>query len=491
MHSYLGRFAGVSTRAFGPLRKDESGSVAVVFGLIAIVLVLAVGAAVDFSRWLNAREQTVAAVDAAVLAGGRALQLNSKDHGGAIAAAENYYRENVSTRLGIIPGSDSIKFDVAPDGMGMVASGNAYIKTPLLAFTAALGLAPVDRLPLMGNAETNFARSEIAVGGNGGESIEVSIMLDITGSMCDRAPGSNQQPCKSGKKLDAMKEAAKDLINIVVWEDQSKFTSKVAVVPFSDSVRLPGTVVRKAWGNPDPKLTVPKSVRSWYGGDSEYFYNRTAACVVERGGNNRYTDVAPGTNNWVLPVRWNVSSSKKNQVASCTFEADGEVLPLTSNKQTLLNKIDKLAGKGGTAGQVGTAWAWYMLSPNWGSLWSSASRPAAYGTENLRKIAILMTDGEYNTQYDADGINTNDPGAGRAVNDTSANQAKALCEGMKAKGITVYTVGFAIGYNASAKDVLNKCATDPTKYYNAEDEDQLRDAFRDIALKLSSLYISK
>ncbi len=490
MHSFLGRIAGVSTRAFGPLRKDESGSVAVVFGLMAIVLVLAVGAAVDFSRWLNAREQTVAAVDAAVLAGGRALQLNSKDHRGAIAAAENYYRENVSTRLDIIPGSDSIKFDVAPDGMGMIASGNAYIKTPLLAFTAALGLAPVDRLPLIGNAETNFARSEIAVGGNGGESIEVSIMLDITGSMCDRAPSTNQAPCKSGRKIDAMKDAAKDLVNIVVWEDQSKFTSKVAIVPFSDSVRLPTSVIDKAWGSPAPQLSITKSTGSGWNART-YYYNRTAACVVERTGNNRYTDAAPSKNNYVLPIRWSVDESKKNQVADCTLGAESAVMPLTNNKQQLLDKISGLTGKGGTAGQVGTAWAWYTLSPNWNSLWPS-STASAYGRDDLRKIAVLMTDGEYNAQYTSEGIATGSSGAGSTpANADSATQAKALCEGMKAKGITVYTVGFAIGYNSSAKDVLNKCATDPTKFYNAEDEDQLRDAFRDIALKLSSLYISK
>ena len=30
-----------------------------------------------------------------------------------------------------------------------------------------------------------------------------------------------------------------------------------------------------------------------------------------------------------------------------------------------------------------------------------------------------------------------------------------------------------------------------TKYYNADDGDELKQAFRDIALKLSSLYLSK
>jgi hypothetical protein len=57
--------------------------------------------------------------------------------------------------------------------------------------------------------------------------------------------------------------------------------------------------------------------------------------------------------------------------------------------------------------------------------------------------------------------------------------------------ITIYTVGFEVGNNASALDVLTTCASDPGKYYDAQDEDELQQAFRDIALKLSSLYISK
>jgi hypothetical protein len=182
----------------------------------------------------------------------------------------------------------------------------------------------------------------------------------------------------------------------------------------------------------------------------------------------------------------------------CTIPSSGEVVPLTSTKQTLLDKVDSLQAAGGTAGHLGTAWAWYTLSPNWSSLWSgSSNRPKAYGTADLRKIAILMTDGEYNTQYDSNGIVVQNWGGGGgscqgAANGCSTDQARALCTAMKAKGITVYTVGFDVGGpSTTASQLLSQCATDPTKYYNADDGEDLKQAFRDIALKLSSLYISK
>jgi Flp pilus assembly protein TadG len=61
--------------ALAHFRSDQSGNVAMVFGLMAIVLMVAIGAAIDIGRWLHARDQTVTAVDAAVLAGGRQLQI--------------------------------------------------------------------------------------------------------------------------------------------------------------------------------------------------------------------------------------------------------------------------------------------------------------------------------------------------------------------------------------------------------------------------------
>jgi hypothetical protein len=106
-----------------------------------------------------------------------------------------------------------------------------------------------------------------------------------------------------------------------------------------------------------------------------------------------------------------------------------------------------------------------------------------------------MTDGEYNTQYDTNGISVNQNSTSscpQAANGCSTTQARALCTAMKAKGIVVYTVGFDLGGNQTAIDTLTQCATDSSKFYNAaNDGSQLQQAFRDIALKLSSLYLSK
>ena len=168
-------------------------------------------------------------------------------------------------------------------------------------------------------------------------------------------------------------------------------------------------------------------------------------------------------------------------------------MPLTSDKTALLDKINGLtaARRHGRPSRHRLGLVHAVAELDLAVAVEPRRRPTA--PTDLQKIAILMTDGEYNTQYDSNGID------GRSERDAVLaggqrlldRQARALCTAMKAKGIIVYTVGFDLGGNQTAIDTLTQCATDPTKFYNADDGEQLKQAFRDIALKLSSLYLSK
>jgi Flp pilus assembly protein TadG len=450
---------------------DRSGNVAMLFGLGAIPLMIATGGAVDYGRWLHARDQTIAAMDAAVLRGGRALQVDNQDTAAAIAAAETFYEENLKTRLTLL--SDTVTFNITDDGTAMTTSGQAWIGTTFLR------LANIDKLPLLNGTGADYSKATLAIGGNGGENLEVAMMLDVTGSMCS--------PCS---KLEDLKEAAKDLVNIVVWDDQSEFTAKVALVPFSEDIRLPLSALDAARGTGLPQS---KTMPYWNGSE---WRNRTywrSDCVVERTGDEKYTDAAPGSGTYVMAHYTSSSTgSGSSRKGVCKIPSSGEIVPMSDDKASLTATIDGFSAGGGTAGHLGVAWSFYTLSPNWSSLWPGESQPQPYGTENVNKIAILMTDGEFNRQYDANGIRTGSSGAGSAANGNSATQARALCDSMKAQGITVYSVGFELsGETSQSYQTLYQCATDPGHFYNAEDGEQLKQAFRDIALKLSSLYLSQ
>jgi Flp pilus assembly protein TadG len=486
MKSVLLRCTGGISSHLARFRGDRSGNVAILFALSLVVLMLGIGAAVDIGRWLHARDKTIAAIDAAVLAGARTLQLDDADVDTAVATATKYYDENVSQRLPVT--DDTVTFTVSDSGNSVTANGSAYIETPFLRF------ANIEKLPLVtvSKAEAEYGTVE---------NLEISLMLDVTGSM-------------KGDKLADLKTAAKDLIEIIESQVGKGYTTKVALVPFSEDIRLPTTsALNKARGN---NLPDEKEVRTGSGWNQQTKTYYLSDCVVERKGAQKYTDAEPsaadekvmahytedytqsgggGGNGWGWGGGWGSGGKKKGK---CTVPENSAIVPLSDDTEELKEKIDDLSADGYTAGHLGTAWAWYTLSPNWASLWPAKSRPEPYETEDLKKIAILMTDGEYNTQYDKDGISVDRnqyPNCSDAVNGCSATQARALCTAMKDKGIIVYAIGFELaGSWSESYKTLEQCAANPEddkRFYNAKNGEQLKQAFRDIGLKLSKLYLSK
>jgi hypothetical protein len=448
---------------------DTAGDIAMLFGLMAMVMFMLIGAAVDMGRWLNARDQTVSAIDAAVLAAGRALQTNGGDQVKALAVAKAYYLEGIKGRLALK--SDTIGFQIVDNGTAVTATGSATIATPFMG--VCCGTNAVKELPLLSLSGSEFSKAVLAIGGNAELNLEISMMLDTSGSMGETTASGNP------KYLD-MRDAASDLVNIVVWDDQSKYKSRVAIVPFSGDVRVPTTILSQ--------ITDPLSV-AWIalnGSSNRSYKYYIAPCVAERFGNNKHTDATPGLGAYI-PYEY----TSNGQCAQS--QTSDEVLPMTNNKTTLINKINGLVPRGATAGHIGTAWSYYMLSPNWASKLPYASQPSAYNAPKTQKIAILMTDGEYNSTHDKNGVTTGQNGAGSSGNgNDSSGQAIAICNQMKQDGIDVYTVGFNMsGATPNAVNTLKNCASDASKYYDAEDGDMLKNSFRDIALKISSLYLAK
>jgi hypothetical protein len=158
-----------------------------------------------------------------------------------------------------------------------------------------------------------------------------------------------------------------------------------------------------------------------------------------------------------------------------------------------------------------------MISQNFSTVWPGKSG-AAYDSANLIKAVILMTDGQFNTQY-ANGVISKDSqnidGSQNMINKATTNadslgnpldsedQAKALCTAIKASGgpnhnTILYTVGFDIGSKSAtdkaARTFLDGCATDDAHFYLAVSDDDgssLTAAFKSIAKNLSDLRLSK
>ncbi|MDP2268826.1 MAG: ubiquitin-activating E1 FCCH domain-containing protein, partial [Deltaproteobacteria bacterium] len=218
--------------------------------------------------------------------------------------------------------------------------------------------------------------------------------------------------------------------------------------------------------------------------------HQISTCVTERTGAHALTDVAPST----APIGYNYPSTSN----PCT--AVVEMMPLTSNKAALKAKIQSLAAGGSTAGHLGAAWGWYSLSPNFGYMFPTQSRPGAYGKVSLFKIAVLMTDGEYNSAY-CNGViagdstsgsgSTNDQINCNAQNGHAFNQALQYCAAMKQQGITIYTIGFEVVNDVRATQLVNECATSASHVYMASGAEQLRQVFQQIALAINEVRLTR
>ena len=161
------------------------------------------------------------------------------------------------------------------------------------------------------------------------------------------------------------------------------------------------------------------------------------------------------------------------------------ITPLSANKTTLKAQVDALAAVGSTGGHIGIAWGWYLISPNFAYLFPTESKAAAYGTDHLFKVVVLMTDGEYNSSY-CNGVISQDSTSGsgslndhmncNAPNGHAYVQSDALCDAMKADGkdVIVYTVGFDV-YNST----------------NAQNLAELKTTFQLIAQEISQLRLSQ
>jgi Flp pilus assembly protein TadG len=429
------------------LGKSQAGNVGMLFGLSAIPIFLAAGSAIDYSRIANAKSNLVASLDSSAL---YAAAITGKTEAEMKVLARNYLDKNY-TNTG---DAEITAFDLHNYADRVEVTGSVKVKTW---FMSVGGITNVD-VP---------AESQIMKAGN---SIEVSLVLDVTGSM-------------AGSKLTSLKNAANSFIDTVVWDNQTPYYSKLAIVPFSIGVNA-DTYADAARGTLTAGTSTSPGFANYkfnYGGSNKTYVG--TKCVTERIGTAAYTDAA-------------ASSNKVGRLYLATSAAcDGiaKIVPLTSNRTTLHTVVNSLVATGGTAGQVGLSWGWYMISPNFG-LWSGASTPAAYPAAGVRlkKIAVFMTDGDFNTAYcnGVIGLNYGTPGVCNATNGDPTVQAQTLCTAMKAQNITVYTIGFQLP-SAAAVNFMNNCASGSSKFYDAANEADLQAAFAEIAQNLLDLRVSK
>ena len=412
-------------------QRDEKGTVAVLFGVVGLVVIGFSAMALDIGRATHSNSRLSYAMDTAALAAVKAARLEGLSKADAEALATRVFNENMAISKGSWTDINSLNVDLNTSTWTATVTVDASVKT---SFASMLG---VTSIPLPKVATASFDVKDI----------EVSVQLDLTGSMCN--------PCT---KIQELRSASAELIDILLPDKGTTNVVRVALAPFSKTVNA---------GSLAPAAS-----------------NHTSTgCVYESNAVDPNTDAAPTAINYLKPA--GACPVSNNNV---TLPA---VVPLTSDKKLLKNEVTNYQTYGYTAGQLGTSWAWYTLSPNWSAVLPSASQPAAYNDKHTKKIAILMTNGVYNTVGGVgDGSNVG------PLSTDSQTRAKKMCDNMKKAGITVYTVGFDIAQisnttaEANAIATLTYCASSNDKFYQATNGADLTNAFKSIANNIMSLRVA-
>ena len=409
---------------------DTRGSVAILFGLSLIILCLFVGLAIDTARVYSMTKKVQDALDAAALAGAKALNESDGQANNIRATAYAAFLANIAH---IPNGAASFSgFDAVPDLSNSTVTAGVQLKVP----STFAKLAGLDEFNVQKSSSTTYSLAHI----------EVVLALDTTGSMKD-IPAGDTIP-----KIQAMKGAAATLIDSVYGEATTDSNVRISVVPWSTGVLAGGLTSAVSGGS---------------GG----------GCLVERAGHGATDDSQPGPLSYALPLPGTSIALGYACPTVAAMPLQGRTAATSIKKQ-----IQSLTGAGGTAGHIGAAWAWYTLSANWASLLPTASQPAA-PSRSVVKVAVIMTDGIFNTTHVGGVLD-----AAPAYNSNSYAMFKTICDGMRAQGITVYTVAFDLT-DTTALDKLAECSG--ANALTAATSVQLQQVFRKIAADLSSIRVTR
>jgi len=451
---------GGLVHAVGVFARHRGGNFAVLFSLAASVLALAVGFSVNVTQLYNAKSSLQGVVDAAVTSTARDLTTGVIKETDANTSVQVFLDAN--SQAGILQADQVVMDKLIVDRTAKTVQVDAHIDLAL--YFPILGMGDMKRVA----ASTTALYSD--------KKVEVAMMLDITGSMAKRG---------NVDKIGDLKAAAKNAVQTMLQNQDPKDPRiRVAIVPYASGVNAGklaenvyaemqvGSDLPPVVGSP---LLVAKTGKSLLPFFSDYISIVGAAmphpdnCATERKDKNGDADLSadgPDT------VRTDRNDKKYYALVNRDDHLDGggmnrcpdaEVIPLTADSGALLDSINDFRADGYTAGAIAIQWTYYMLSPQWRAAIKNAGLGNGASDANAKKIAkvaILMTDGQFNTAFAGAGGSYNSQG------NLARGNAETLCGNMKNDGIEIFTIGFDLNdkdmsapERDQAKAVLKGCSS--------------------------------
>ncbi len=454
----------------GAFRRDQDGAAAVTLAVWIMPLLAMTGLALDSGVGMMSKHQLTEALDAATLAAGKSLDADEQ-----LSYFISYLNANMSNDGGW--SNLTYTLDREDEGNRLVANACIDVETTVMGM---LGFSDIEVC----------ARSVVHRATRG---MEIILVMDNTWSM------------NSGGKMEAMQDAAHELVNSLFGNNETLDDLYIGLVPYVAAVNVGNS--HTDW------LTADFDNNDFYPEDWE-------GCVEARDASGRDMTDDPPSEELFTALLWEsgVTNSNMNEWPPVKSEmywgpydssgpnkACGQAItPLIQSQTQIHTAIDAMEPDfNGTTSHVGLAWGWRAISPRWRGLWTDsvdpANLPLDYGTDQMEKVVILLTDGVNfwsmgGTAKNAHGF-IQDGRLGTTWNtnyavDQMDYRLTQLCSSMKAQGIILYTILFQV--NDDDTDAMYEaCATDDDYYFNSPSNESLQLAFRQIASELANLRIAE
>lgn len=450
-------------------REETRGSVFPLFAFSIIPLIGASGLAVDATKAFMVKDQLQKSIDAAALAAG-----NASTEGNMAGDAQQFFDANFhfDSSLAAMQ-SINIQVDTVEDTITISAAADVP--------TSFMTVFGFDKIAVSANT---VVRRET-------RGMELVLVMDNTGSM------------KYDGKLGAMKNAAKDLIDIVYGNEETVEDLWVGVVPYVAYVNVGSS--RTGWLTP-----------AGSGGRDLGDYSPTTwkGCLMARSGTNDRNDDPPGfsrfdpyfwddasDNNWIQYGNYYIDESH-NTPKGPNGGCPTPIIPLQASKTTVKNAITSMEWwwSGGTHINQGLVWGWRVISPRWRGLWGGATPaelPLDYDNTKMDKVVVLLTDGRnqyFGPDFTAYGRPVDFTGStsGSVAEAELNSRTQDVCANMKVEEIVIFTITFGSTPNSTIQNIMRNCASDPdTNYFHAPNNATLQTIFRAIGQKLSNLRIEQ
>lgn len=297
-----------------------------------------------------------------------------------------------------------------PEPVITISAASVQVTADFNLPTGLMQIAGINKMSYQGSAEVMrpFAGSA-----------EVVLVLDYSGSM------------NSKNKYRDMRDAATGMIEQL---DAALADGKleVGVVPFSAMVY---TSMSKNY------VTQFSATATWTG------------CTQDRAyPHNTNVDTPTSANATKWGYYDNTSENNGSYGCSAYENKDLRIIPLTTNMGTVTEQLADMRPLGNTNIALGTEFGWNLLDPQ-----EPYTQGAPYSDELTRKFIIILTDGlQTSKEFGEDNS--------RSVAHAQKN-LKALCSGMRAKDITVFTIAYDVT-DPGVTTLLSDCA--PGRYYEPD-----------------------